>query len=204
MPRTNLLIAHPHHRVRRPARSAAAVGVPAGWDDISTLVADGDPRGRALLGDEPDLGLTGAATGRPAAFLLVEPAEPVLVRQPVTGRTDDLQVELLIVRGFRRFLPGAAVPAPASGWALDRSPAGLELRDRAGNVWARVPAAPSPQWCAAADRDGHVVVIYGAWVGVRTPSGVRDAQYGPAQRAAELRAARNRGQVAVAAVAWRP
>jgi hypothetical protein len=209
VPRTNLLIAHPHHRARRGPRDAAAVGVRASpqlsdWDDISGLVADGDLRGRALLGDEPDLGLPDEAARRPAAFLLIEPAEPLMVRQPVTGRTDDLQVELLILRGFRRFLPGAPLPAPSSGWTLHDRTASLELRDDAGHVWARVPASPSPQWRAAADRDRHVVVLYGAWLGVRTPYGVRDAQYGPAQRAGELRAAGTRGHVAAAAVRFRP
>ncbi|GAA1800344.1 hypothetical protein HC028_16940 [Planosporangium flavigriseum] len=198
MPRTNLLTAHPHHRVRRVHPDVAAPGL-SDWDGISTLVADGDLRGRALLGDDPALGPAGGAH----AYLLIEVAEPLMVRQPLTGRIDELQVELLILRGFSRYLPGADVPAPSSRWVLDHRAAGLELRDAAGNLWARVPADPDPEWLAAAGRDGHVVVLYGAWLGVRTPSGVRDSQYGPAQRAAELRAARPRGHVAVAAVPWR-
>lgn len=226
MPRTNLLTAHPHHRVRRAPHDAGAGGDASpprsDWGDISNLVADGDIRGRALLGDDPALGLAGEparrCTGpasrrddervhRPRAFLLIEPAEPLMVKQPETGRTDDLHVELLILRGFSRFRPGTPMPAPSSGWTLNNTTAALELRDNAGNEWAQVrtsrsPRCPGPRWLAAADRDGHVVVLYGAWLGVRTPCGVRDSQYGPAQRAGELRAARARGHVAVAVVPW--
>lgn len=222
MPRTNLLAAHPHHRIRPARDDVVATGIGASprladWDDISHLVAAGDALGRALLGDDPALGHAGEPARRcvrprfrgdhetadlPAAFLLIEPVEPFMVRQAATGRTDDLQVELLILRGFRRFLPGTPLPAPNSGWTLTNPPAGLELRDSASNEWAQVRVNPSPRWLAAAGRDGHVVVLYGAWLGVRPPCGVRDTQYGPAQRAAELRAARAWGQVAVAVVPW--
>jgi hypothetical protein len=225
VPRTNLLTAHPHHRTRSAPDDivAASLGVGASpvlpdWYDISQLVAAGDAEGRALLSDDPGLGHAGQparrcvrprsrrddeTAHRPAAFLLIETAEPLMVRQPASGRTDDLQVELLILRGFRRFRPGTPVPAPNSGWALTNPPGRLELRDNASNKWAQVRTSPSARWLAAAGRDGHVVVLYGGWLGVGTPCGVRESQYGPAQRAAELRAARIRGQVAVAAVPWR-
>jgi hypothetical protein len=193
------------------------VGVPAtaDWDGISNLVAAGDTVGRALFGGDAALGLGDAALGLgdaalglgaagSAAFLLVELAEPLMVRQPATGRVDDLHVELILLRGFRRFLPGTPVPTPTPGWTLDAAVTGLDLRDGAGNLWARVRARPEPRWLAAADRDRHIVVLYGPWLGVRTPYGVREDQYGAAQRSAELRAARLRGQVAVAAVPWRP
>jgi hypothetical protein len=192
--------------------------LPAEYEAIREAVVAGDIEGRALLGADPALELAdepirrcvrpparrdGEPAGRGAAFLLIEPAEPLMVRQPATGRTDDLRVELLILHGFRRFRPGTPLPAPNPGWRLHNLQTALALRDRAGNEWARVPASPSPRWFAAAGRAGRVVVLYGAWLGVRTPCGVRDIQYGPAQRAAELRAARMRGHVAVATVPWR-
>jgi hypothetical protein len=181
------------------------------WHRISRLVAGDDTVGRALLGDDPALGLAGAGAAnaagaghlRAAAFLLIEPVEPVLVREPDTGQVSDLNVDLLVQRGCRRLRPDAAVPPPA-GWSLCAGPAWFKLCDAAGQAWA-YPAATAPnEWWLAADRLGYVVVLYGAWLGVRVPRGVPGDRFGPAQRAAELRAGRSRGLVAATTAVWRP
>jgi hypothetical protein len=64
------------------------------------------------------------------------------------------------------------------------------------------PLMAGARWLAAAEELGRVVVLHGAWLGVRAPRGVRDNQYGAAQRAAEVRAARAQGHVAAAMVPY--
>jgi hypothetical protein len=203
------------------------------WHRISRLVAGDDTVGRALLGDDPALepagagaadaagaGPVGRARARPvpgaaaagagllrvvdhAPFLLVEPVEPVLVREPTTGRVSDLNVDLLVQRGCGRFRPDAPVPAPA-GWTLSAGPTWFKLCDPAGQPWAYPTATAPNAWWLAADRLRYVVVLYGAWVGIRPPRGVPGERFGPAQRAAELRAGGSRGLVAVTTAAWHP
>jgi hypothetical protein len=185
MPATRLLTTVVAHRT-------TATG--PDWGAISQLVAGCDTAARALTGDDPALGFTG-----PAAVLLLEPSEPLLATDPATGRAHDLQVELLVRRGFQRFLPGTPVPAPLPGWSVRVGPAGLELNDGAGNPWACPEIVPDPSWLSHVD--DRVLVLYGPLLGVRPPRGVPDAQYGPAQRAGELRGARTRGLVAAALIA---
>ncbi|GAA2592922.1 hypothetical protein GCM10010399_24450 [Dactylosporangium fulvum] len=186
----------------RPPRATPTLPPPVpDWSTIGHLMADSQTVGRALLADDPALGWTAAGV-RPAAILLLEPAEPLMAVDPPTGRTFDLQVELLVRRGFGRFPLDAPVPAPLPGWTVQIGPVGLELLDAGGNVWSAAGVTPGPRWLSTVDECGYVQVLYGAWLGVRTPRGVRADQYGPARRAAELRAARMRGLVAAATVAW--
>ena len=154
--------------------------------------------GRALLGDDPALGF-----GEPSrAVLLFEPAEATVVVDATTGTTGELGVESLVRRGFDRFTPGVAVPVRLDGWTARGNQGRLELRDDAGRLWAYAPVRPRARWLATAARQGEVLVVYGAMVGVCAPRGVPCGQYGPAQRAAELRTARASGLVAAALVPW--
>jgi len=168
------------------------------WDHIIDLVTDARHEGRAVLGDDPALDLGGT----PLPVLLVEPTETLMATDPGTGRTIELQVELIVMRGFSRFPTGAPAPARTPDWSLHSAPDGLELVD--GNaVWTQVAACPDAAWRSAAAAGGQVLVLYGALLGVHTPRGVPHDQYGPEQRAAELRAGRSLGLVAAATVAWR-
>jgi hypothetical protein len=216
MPASRTLAAAP----RRFAGPLAPPPFPAAaapdWTAISGLVAGGDTAGRALLAGDPALGRrppdlrAGPAglRGDPAglrgdpAVLLLEPAEPLMAADPASGRTYDLQVELLVRGGFGHFPLDAPAPAVPAGWRVRLGPAGLELVDGDANVWARPGTLPEPRWLSTVDEHGHVLVLYGAWLGVQAPRSVRADQYGPSQRAAELRDARMRGLVAAAMVAW--
>lgn len=207
--------------IRCPVRARSAPrqlegGASPDWARISELVAAGDTACRALLGDDPTLGRAANAAvvarqprphgrARPRPVLLLEPAEPLMVGgDPRTGCRRELQAELLELRGFRRLSAGRRQPPPLSDWSLRSDPYGLELRDGAGNVWARPRTVPDRRWLAAAEADGCVLVFYGAWLGVVAPRGVRDAQYGPAQRAAELDLGCSSGLVVSATVHWGP
>ncbi|HEU4425778.1 MAG TPA: hypothetical protein VFR67_24845 [Pilimelia sp.] len=169
------------------------------WIHVSQLVSDDAVASRSLLGGDPALGF---AAGAPV--LLLECSEAMMINEPASGGVHELQTELLIRRGFHRFLPGTAVPPPLAGWAVTPAPDGLELLDDAGNPWAYADPNPDPRWLAAVEAGRQVLVLYGAWLGVRAPQAVRSAQYGPRRRAAELRAGRAHGLVAAATVAWRP
>ncbi|GAA1577699.1 hypothetical protein GCM10009827_119370 [Dactylosporangium maewongense] len=171
------------------------------WTTISRLMAGCETAGRPLLADDPSLGWT-VNNVRPAAILLLEPAEPLMAVDPQTRRTFDLQVELLVRGGFGRFPLDASSPVTLPGWSVRLGPSGLELMDASGDVWAAPNVTPGPRWMSTVDDHGQVSVLYGAWLGVRAPRYVSAYQYGPAQRAAELRAARIRNLVAAATVCW--
>jgi hypothetical protein len=200
MPAHPLLTASP---AASPAASTAAcqerpAGPPLDWAAISQLMAGCGTAARALPAGDPALGFTASEP-----VLLIEPFEPLMATDPATGGMCDLQVELLVRRGFTRFQPGAPVPGRAAGWRLRVRPVAMELVDGSGNVWASniraSPDGPPPAaWLSSVE--GRVLVLYGAWLGVRAPRGVREAHYGPAQRAAELRDARMRGLVAAASL----
>jgi len=166
------------------------------WEEISRLLAGEVVDGLALSGDDPMVGL---ADHRP--ILLLETSDTMMLGDPVTSRRFELRVELLALCGFRRLTPEAGVPDPLDGWTLRRRGRRLELTDQHGNTWAVTITSVSQEWLAAAAR-GQVLVLYGTCLGVRAPRGVPDSQYGPPQRAAELRAGRHLGLVAAAAVTW--
>jgi hypothetical protein len=191
------------------------------WESISQLIAaSGELAGRALLSDDPALGfdyhrrpLNGQCRpvpdrpGRPhgpLAVLLIEPADALMVWNPVTNRRRDLLAELLVQRGFHRFAMDMPIPGPRAGWTLEFRATALALRDRGANVWARPGVMPNEPWRVAAASHGYVLVLVGSCLGVRIPEGIPSGQYGPRQRAAELKQGRLCGLVVAAAVPWRP
>lgn len=162
------------------------------------LLSGGVTPGRAVLGDDPALGLV-----EPAALpvLLLEPVESFMARDPA-GRSCELQTELLVQRGFHRYGTDRRTVDPLAGWSLRRSPSRLILTDESGEIWLYSFVRPGQRWLAQADEHRGVLVVYGTMVGVRAPRGVPAVQYAAAHRAAELLAARGRGLVAAAVVAW--
>jgi hypothetical protein len=191
------------------------------WTSISQLIAaSGELVGRTLLSDDPALGFNDhsrplndqglVATDsvgrphRPLAVLLLEPADALMVWNPVTNQRRDLLAELLVQRGFHRFAVDMPMPGPQAGWRLDVEASQLALRDHNANVWARPVIMPDKPWLVAAAGHGYVLVLFGSCLGVRIPHGVRSGQYGPRQRAAELKQGRLCGLVVAAAVPWRP
>jgi hypothetical protein len=191
------------------------------WKSISQLIAaSGELAGRTLLSDDPALGFndhsrplndqglaapdSAGGTHRPLAVLLLEPADALMVWNPVTNRRRDLLAELLVQRGFHRFAVDMPMPSPQAGWRLEVEASQLALRDRGANVWAHPAIVPDEPWLNAAAGHGYVMVLFGSCLGVRIPQGVRSEQYGPRQRAAELKQGRLCGLVVAAAVPWRP
>jgi hypothetical protein len=164
------------------------------------LLAAGGTPGRALSGTDPALGDL-VAGGCPV--LLLEPADAFTVVEPDTGRTREMQAEILVRQGFHRLPSGAGLPPRLDGWSVRRQGTQLHVRDERDDLWAYTSVRPGQTWLGAAARYGMVLVVYGALVGVRAPRGVRATQYGARQRAAELRAGLARGFVAAAMLDWR-
>jgi hypothetical protein len=162
------------------------------------LLSGGVTPGRAVLGDDPALGL---AEPSELPVLLLEPVESFMALDP-SGYRRELQTELLVQRGFQRFGPGEHTIQPQPGWCLRRTPTRLALLDEAGETWLHTFVRPGRRWLAAAAEHGAVLVVYGTMVGVRAPRGVPAVQYAVAYRAAELQAARARGLVAAAVLPW--
>lgn len=169
-------------------------------DPERRLLAGAGTPGRALLGTDPALG-DRATSQRPV--LLLEPVDAFSVIDPVSGQAREMQAEVLVRQGFQRIgLEGAAPYLP--GWTIGRRATQLQVRDDLDELWAYTSIRPGPDWLAAAAEHGAILVVYGALVGVRAPRGIRAAQYGPRQRAAELHAGCARGFVAAAILDWRP
>jgi hypothetical protein len=185
--------AHPPLVALTSTGRARPAAPPPDWATISRLMAGCDTAARALPAGDPALGFAA-----PEPVLLVEPFEPLMATDPATGGMSDLQVELLVRRGFARFPLGAPPPRRSPGWRLRVRPVAVELVDGSGHVWASSDSTLPAVWLSSVER--CVLVLYGAWLGVRAPRGVREAHYGPAQRAAELRDARTRGLVAAASL----
>jgi hypothetical protein len=162
------------------------------------LLSGGVTPGRAVLGDDPALGLA-----QPPALpvLLLEPVETFMAVDP-TGRSCELQTELLVQQGFQRF--GDAPVEPLRGWTVRRTTSQMQMRDETGELWAHTYVRPGRRWLDTANAHGQVLVIYGTLVGVRAPRGVPAVQYAAAHRAAELHTGRARGLVAAAVLTWQP
>jgi hypothetical protein len=162
------------------------------------LLTAGVTPGRAMLGDDPALGLSPVPT---TPVLLLEPTETFLAVDP-SGTRRELQTELLVQQGFQRFGTGTGEVRELARWTLWHTPGQARLCDGTGEVWSYSDVRPTRDWLDAAEAHGRVLVVYGTLVGVRAPRGVPAAQYAPAHRAAELSAGRAQGIVAAAVVAW--
>jgi hypothetical protein len=91
---------------------------------------------------------------------------------------------------------------PAVGWSLRRTGDGIELRDAHGGPWVRCAVSLEPRWISAAVSWRQVLVLYGVRLGVRIPPNQGNRRYGPAERRAELKQARQAGIVAAGFVRW--
>jgi hypothetical protein len=178
--------------------SARGLATGTGLDPGRLLLAGAVTPGRALLGDDPALGLVPPAI---PPVLLMEPVDTFLAVD-AAGRRRELRTELLVQQGFQRFGPDTGTVGELSGWTLSAFPGRMLLCDGTGEVWAHTDVRPSRAWRSAADAYERVLVVYGTFVGVRAPRGVPAAQYAPAHRAAELQTGRARGLVAAAVVTW--
>jgi hypothetical protein len=185
-------------RTLAPARCLADSSLDSLDPERELLAAEATP-GRAVRGDHAALGPE-PLSGYPV--LLLEPAEAFTVVDPASGRTREMQAEILVRQGFQRLQSGRAEPGRLDGWSVNRVGSQLQVRDERGEVWAYTSVRPGAGWLAEAERLGGVLVVYGALVGVRAPRGVAAAHYGVRQRAAELAAGRARGFVAAARLDW--
>jgi hypothetical protein len=112
------------------------------------------------------------------------------------------QVETIIKAGLQPLTWPAALVQPAVGWSLRRMGDGIELRDVHGGPWVRCSITLEPRWVSAAVSWRQVLVLYGVRLGVRVPPIQGNRRYGPAERRAELKQARQAGIVAAGFVRW--
>ena len=133
--------------------------------------------------------------------LLLEPRKCAISRNTETGVTREEQIEAIITAGFERLLYPALRIQQESGWKITMIGQTIRLMDPAGGLWAEGKHARDERWLSQARWLGWVLVIYGPFVGVRTPQG--QDNYDDAARLEELRDARQRGLVAAALVRWR-
>jgi hypothetical protein len=69
------------------------------------------------------------------------------------------------------------------------------LTDPTGSALAQCKTADQHYWRHQAEQLGHVVVIYGARIGVRRPGGTAPDRYNDQTRAAKLSRSRGDGMV---------
>jgi hypothetical protein len=134
--------------------------------------------------------------------LLLEPRMAMMMVDPTTGEVTEGQVEAIIKAGLQRLTWPAALVQPAVGWTLHRTADGVELRDAHGGPWVRCAVLLEPRWVSAAVSWRQVLVLYGVRLGVRVPPNQGNRPYGPAERRAELKQARQAGIVAAGFVRW--
>ena len=139
-------------------------------------------------------------TGR-LPVLLVEPRTAALVQDPATGDARyEIRAENAVGQGLRRLVTGPVVVDVARDWTLRRSGRRLELVGPFDQVLAEVDLRLPAGWPEAARATGHVLVVYGARVGVGRPDGGRS--YNDDDRRGELQASRRAGTVAAGLVRW--
>jgi hypothetical protein len=175
-----------------------SLAIVSSLDPGRMLLSGGVTPGRAVLGDDPALGLA-----QPPAppVLLLEPVETFMAVDPL-GRSRELQTELLIQQGFQRYDEDTVQPLP--GWTVRRTASQLQVRDDHGELWAHTYVRPGRRWLETAAAHGQVLVVYGTLIGVRAPRGVPTVQYAASHRAAELQTGRAKGLVAAAVLSWQP
>jgi len=203
---------------RSQPRGSARVLDPRDLDSLTEVVQPDMP-GRATYLTDPVLGhgqpVSGIGPGgrlltedngttEPLPVVLFEPAHAVVLQNTGTGLMQEARIEGIIAAGFGRIPPHPVwTVRPALGWEVRRRAGELVLRDGGGEIWATSKITPDPAWVSAAASYQHVIVFFGPQLGVRVPPGTSPADYATARRAAEFQAARRRGLVAAATVAWR-
>jgi len=180
------------------------------WLDAMKVARDLDAEAGATFTDDKALGFgrvapasgESPATTEQVPVLLLEPRTAMMVANSETGEVTEGQVEAIIKAGLQRLTWPAALVEPAAGWTLRRTADGIELRDAHGGLWVRCPLMLEPRWVSAAVSWGQVLVLYGVRLGVRVPPNLGNRRYGPAERRAELKQARQAGIVAAGFVRW--
>ena len=170
---------------------------------------------RTVLSTDPSIGLGGPITltstvqfvgtgaGDPTTealpLVLFEPERALIMTDPTTGATIEMQVESICRAGFTRWQRGPAMFRTAAGWTLYRTARTLQLRDNEHGLWATADHTPDPEWTSAATSQHHVVAIYGTGLGVQSPG---PGGYSDADRKAAITRARTAGTAAGAIVMW--
>jgi hypothetical protein len=158
------------------------------------VARDLDAEARATFTDDQALGLgrvaptpgESSATTEQVPVLLLEPRMAMMMVDPATGEAAEGQAEAIIKAGLQRLTWPAGLVQPAAGWTLHRTADGVELRDAHGGPWVRCAVLLEPRW-------SQVLVLYGVRLGVRVPPKQGSRRYGPAERWAELKQARQAG-----------
>jgi hypothetical protein len=174
------------------------------------VARDLDAEARATFTDDKAVGLgriapapgESPATTEQVPVLLLEPRTAMMMANPETGEVTEGQVDAIIKAGLQRLTWPAALVEPTAGWTLQRTADGIELRDAHGGPWVRCVVLLEPRWVSAAVGWGQVLVLYGVRLGVRVPPNQVSRRYGPAERRAELKQARQAGIVAAGFVRW--
>lgn len=161
-------------------------------DLVKEMLSDVATDARVLLS------ATAPTGGGDVPVVLFEPRAAVGLRARGFG-TREAQAEGIIIAGFSRFLPDSTAVPRLQSWSVRRTPEGLELWDE-GGIWARAELSIDDEWLAAVETHQVVRVVYGVFVGVRTPHG--RVSYTDTDRETELLHARRSGIVAVAEVPW--
>ena len=180
------------------------------WPDAVKVARDLDAEARATFTDDQALGLgrvapapgESSATTEQVPVLLLEPRMAMMMVDPATGEATEGQAEGIIKAGLQRLTWPAALVKPAADWTLHRTADGVELRDAQGGLWVRCAVLLEPRWVSAAVSWRQVLVLYGVRLGVRVPPNQGKRRYGPAERRAELKLARQAGIVAAGFVRW--
>ncbi|GID29948.1 hypothetical protein [Paractinoplanes brasiliensis] len=178
-------------------------------EEIRRATADTVAHGRLLLTRDPTLATLTHRREAKGDGRETEPGEwwPVALVEPVNYRLlqfDDLVYPLSTAIAGKLGLAQAQVgetPPAAANWEFHDGPR-CELVDPTGTVLARFRHAIDPQWRAAAETSGTVLVLYGGQLGVRTPYGVTAAEYDDRARDAELQAALAGGELLTGAVTY--
>ena len=174
------------------------------------VARDLDAEARAIYADDQAVGLgrvaptpgESLATTDQVPVLLLEPRIAMVITNPETGEVTEGQVETIIKAGLQRLTWPAALVQPAVDWSLRRTGDGIELCDAHGGHWVRCAVTLEPRWVSAAVSWRQVLVLSGIRLGVRVPPTQGSRRYGPPERRAELKQARQAGIVAAGFVRW--
>lgn len=197
---TTVPLPEPDVSIRPPHPAARQMTISS---DLTQVAGDLRAQAYAAFSDAPALGLRAVAgpDGRTARMpvLLVEPLLAALATDAYGGRRE-LRVESVIASGLAR-LATAAPRSVARAWQAHRDGPDVVLTEPSGQPIARAPAPDYPPgWLEAATEAGHVLVVYGPKIGVRTPPGAQS--WRDADRRGELADATRTGMAAWGLVRW--